>query len=373
MARALIVLVSLALLCGCICSPSTLSGGGKNQTTTEGTSEKGDKGPGGLLGGLFGGGKKDSTTPDHCIPPAEAAGLTLRDCEKLKNPFEKAACAGTVALNTGDPKACGILGKELNAACVANLAGCRKDLSLCEPLGADDLGLQYACEGEVAAALKDASVCDHMENPRWKDPCIRGVAAAKGEPGLCEGSSGKFERDKCVAEVATAADDGAICELLQDKLYWYDDCVKTAAQATGDIMLCQKIDPSLPHKKEKLQECILNVSAAKGDPKECAKVKDPEMMSWCLIPLAKTLSDASACAPIQDMRVRGICVTNVAAEKKDAALCSTYLPKKPKSISGSDELNDCLSAVAKAARDKRICEGITDNKFDKQDCIKAAG
>jgi len=338
------VFALFVLLSGCLCNPLQKDGG----STGGGT--------GGLLDTVSGDG---SSGP--CKVPPEAVGLSAADCGRMKNAFQKASCHTAIALGSGDASACDkITTSELKAGCVSVLAECKRDVSLCDRLG-EDVGLQYVCIGMVAKARKDVSLCDVMENPRYKNPCIEGVAAATGNVKLCDRLEDKTDRDGCRVEVAVENRDASACDMLEDKLaYWRYQCYQKVGKAAGDLAVCDKIKLEGRAEKEMLADCVETVSATRNDSGVCGKVSDVEYRDYhCIIVVARNTKNLGLCDKVTDKSRKNYCISAVAVASEDVAICL-----KMRITDGAytfpSPLNECVTEIAKAKGDKKICDKAYD-------------
>ena len=360
-------LVALCLFSGCICTRNPFSKGEGNESGTVG----GDSNSQGLLGSLTGGGKADSTTPDHCKVPAEAAGLKISDCDKIKNPFEKATCVGAVALSKDDADTCDNLEEELlRAACVSLIAECDKDESLCTRLGEKDVGNEYACIGGVAEAKRDVSLCDSIDNPAYKNPCIAGVAAAKKDATLCDRLEDRTDKNSCIEDVAVALKDASICQKIEIvSIAWdRDECINKVAIATGDMSLCERLPYDISNRERK-QKCVSTVAANKTDPSVCGVLSDIDLReTYCMNVIASATGDLSVCDKVTDKVKKRYCISRVAVAKKDVTICQK-IPIKDGIMTLPSTLNECVTEIAKATKDKAACDKAYD-KQAKADCLR---
>lgn len=358
--------VFISLFCGCLCCSNPFSGGGGSATGANATGGGLD-----LLGGLgpTGGGDSVAGQSERCRPPPEAAGLSVGDCEKKKNPFERAACISAVALAKGDPVICDTLTlDELRGGCVAIIAECKMDERICGRLGEKDVGAQYTCESWVAKAKKDVSICDDMENPSYKNPCIAGVAAAKGDVSLCNRIEKSTDKDDCIVDVAIAKKDASLCKTLTSTLdYWQNQCLMEVGMAAEDMSVCDMIKPDVRGEEEMKQKCIENVTESKLDLSLCDRISDAEMRDYyCITQYAGLKGDLSACDGITDKGRRNNCIGHVAIVRKDASICQR-MQITDGAFTFPSPLNECVTEIAKATHNKALCDKAYD-KTAKAEC-----
>ncbi|MFH0861683.1 MAG: hypothetical protein V1875_01515 [Candidatus Altiarchaeota archaeon] len=360
-----VTIVIVCLLCGCLCIP-----GGEPDTS-------GDSGNGsestGMLEGLLDSvkGKTGGDVPEHCLPPAEARALKLSDCDKAKNPFEKYTCISAVALVKSDASICEkIPVAEFMGGCVALIASCTDDESLCSPLGENDIGLQYMCVSEVAEVRGDPSLCDGMENPNYRDTCLEKVAAATADISICSRISENSDKDNCIKAVAVAKKDPSLCVGVSGTIdYWRQECLMEVSMAAGDMALCGSLETDSRAGKDKMIKCVKNITASADDPAICDPISEESIRDYhCIIPLAVAAKDPKTCLKITDETRKITCVKSVAVAAKDASVCEKVALPADK-MSGSHGKNDCIIAVVKETKDKAPCGRITDNTNAKKSCM----
>lgn len=352
----IMILFCFILVCGCICNPGHFF---SNESNT---------GDDGLLGDL------DSLTGDEdsgeesnaCNVPSEAASLTEADCKKIKNALEKAGCFTAVALKTGDSKICEQLREELMYACISLVAECKKDETLCDDR-ISDLTYQWGCISGVAKAKKDVSLCEPIENPAHRNPCIEGVAAAKKDVSLCNMIEENSSRDDCIVEVAIAAEDPSLCSQLSSSLdYWKYQCLMNVGMAAQDMEVCNRIPLESRAEEDMAEKCIKNVSSGKNQG-VCNQISDAEFRDYyCLTQIALEQKDVSVCDRITDKERKNNCIKVVAIARRDVTLCEKIVIKDGAFIF-PDDLNECVTEIAKATHNKAICDKAYD-KAAKERC-----
>jgi hypothetical protein len=354
--RLLAFLAVIALLCGCLSGDYSLAGWDLLRE----------------FDGL-GGGSNALGKPGKCIPPAEPVSLTLSDCASLDGNIERYSCYSGVALVSDDPEVCdNIPTPELRAGCVTLMAECRLDERLCDSLG-DNMGMLYTCLGTVAEAKEDVSICYDITNPAYRNPCIRGVASALGDIGMCDGIDSSSELDRCVLAVAVKRKDASICRGVSGRIdYWRQDCVKEVSMASQDMVLCASLDGSTRAGKDRMIECVKNITSDEMNVGLCNHIKLDDVRDYhCITPNAVSSLDPAVCGMITDNARKIDCVKQTAVSAKDAMLCERVsLPGN--AVRGSYGKNDCIIEVAKTLKDENLCERITDNTNAKKDCVRVS-
>jgi hypothetical protein len=344
--RGFVVLLTMAIFCcGCAHIPSLSGINSTNASSGTGVSSEGGSG--------------SNSDVSRCTVPPEIRGLTLSDCQKLKKPFDKAACISGVALAGRDSSICMKLSEEtLKAACISIIAECTMDESLCDDR-MSDAGDQYTCLTWVARAKKDVSICDAIDNTNYKNPCIQEVASARKEVSLCNGIESNSSRDDCIEAVAVSIPDASLCNKLGSSLdYWKHQCIMKVAMVKQDIALCDEIpvDPG----NRMTETCVKNISEGKTDPSMCDSISNQDVRDfYCLTPVAVASKDESACSSITDKRHKNSCIAAAALAGKDVSMCQD-IAIKDGAFTFPDDLNECVTAIAKATHSKALCEKAYD-------------
>jgi len=361
------VLVSILILSGCICGPKS-----SDNSTSHG------KDSSGILGGLgglgVGGGNGGSAESKSCKVPPEALGLKLTDCQRMKQLLEKTSCITAVALTEGDPDVCDNIKEDLLVgACVAVIAECKQDESICARLGEKDVGSQYVCESMVAKAKKDESICEGIDNTNYRNPCFEGVAVARGDVALCGRIEDKGDKDDCIVAVAVALPDASLCKRLTGTLdYWQNECLMKVGIVASDMSVCNMIKPDVRGEEEMMQKCMMNVSMSKLDMGECDKITDIEKRDYyCINQIARIRGDIASCDKVSDKGRKNACIGAVAVALKDASICQ-MMRITDGAYTFPSPLNECVTEIAKLTRNKALCEKAYD-KTAKAKCVAEVG
>lgn len=182
-------------------------------------------------------------------------------------------CLDNLALKYEDLKYCDQQDNKYKDDCYIKLSLQLKDSTLCARLP-EKTSLIYNCYTQVAAGLKDLSVCDDIKAIFFQTGCYREVAKSKEDMSICSLIADIEQRDICYESYAHQFKDIVACEQVVTTEY-KQDCYKMIGNLTGNAELCEQGG-------DNTDICFKNSALIQDDPKICQKVKDLYLRDLCL-------------------------------------------------------------------------------------------
>jgi hypothetical protein len=145
-----------------------------------------------------------------------------------------------------------------------------------------------------------------------------------------------------------------------------EGCYLDVGMASQDVAVCMRIEADYSG-KQKIRECLENISLTQLDPSVCSKIADVEFRDYyCYRTIAVAEGDVSVCGKITDLKRKGSCIGAVAVELEDVTLCDD-IPTQFTGYSDISQFRDCVTEVAKALKKKSLCDRIQD-KYARESC-----
>ncbi len=252
--------------------------------------------------------------------------------------------------------------REYMEECLMNLAIEKKDIDVCE-----QTSNTLECEGRVS---KDTDFCKNKysgnepENLYQKWRCIQGIAKETKDSQYCLSIEDVNQQLSCIWTVAEETEDYNIClEIKELPLENPDEDVDSCLIG---LMYDEHYDSQICYHIVDVNgsdSCFEYVGKRLKNSDLCNEIVQNNFNSkWaCLHNVGKSLASIKICKMIPEegkaKAYSSYCFRDVAVAKKDVNIC--YLMEN----SSENEIPFCITNVATKAKNKEICNQITDERW----------
>ncbi len=256
--------------------------------------------------------------------------VTAEQCELLKSPKDKAFCYYYMALNTKEISLCGKIEKDLWFG--QNFISTSRDNCYTELLenhkrncdSIDDSSAQISCYILQAIQTKDASLCSNVKEQgeiNWNQICLTAIKGSEEckdlpIPGICEGyiaiamqdksicKKGK-ESDFCYFYLSSVMEDKSICEEIDEETTFKNRCYTNLITSTLDVNLCDRLPGEYVSGISVTQICQEEVKMSKAKLKQNENLCGSSVFSWsCYQYISIIKQDKTICDKIRDIEVK---------------------------------------------------------------------
>jgi len=264
---------------------------------------------------------------DTCYSDFVGSKEYLHLCNKIRDNLLEKACYSRVGINENDVSICEMKStKGTLDYCYYGVAGKTLNVKLCPKISVKDDNSkadQIGCYSNVAAGLRDTSICELFEGNR--DQCYYRLSQSQDPVFACEKINEQKKKDECLLRSAETLDD---CNEIQN-IIPKSACYGTMAGILGDPSLCELVYDKLGFYY--VDKCYLRTVKMTGKKEFCKEIYRAEIRARCL-------EDASVCDEIDRQDNKKWCIQEVERDKKSDQICDL-------SASNERERNICYGRV----------------------------